>query len=127
MLSGHADGANDVAVLPKLTNNGSHPVDATTGWVMVGGSVKCSTAETFDLAVEVSQEQKTGRGSEVVKAAGKVAVTCSTSVQPWAIALAPASGQFAIGNAVVTTKTDAGPWIIPATATTPVKLYRGRK
>ena len=110
-----------------VTNNASLSVDPTTGWVVAAGSVKCSNDETFDLAVEVSQEQKTGRGSEVVKAAGKVTVTCSTSVQPWAIALAPASGQFAIGNAVVTTKTDAGPWIIPATATTPVKLYRGRK
>jgi hypothetical protein len=94
---------------------------------VAAGSVTCSNDETFDLAVEVSQEQKVGRGSAVVKAAGKVTVTCSTSVQPWAIALAPASGQFAIGNAVVTAKTDAGPWIIPATATTPVKLYRGRK
>jgi hypothetical protein len=110
-----------------LTNNASLPVDPSTGWVLVAGSVTCSSDETFDLAVEVTQEQKTGRAPVVAKAAGKVTVTCSTSAQPWAIALAPSSGEFAIGNAVVTTKTDAAPWIIPATATTPVKLYRGRK
>ena len=110
-----------------VTNNASLPVDPTTGWVFVAGSVTCSANETFDLAVEVTQEPKSGRGSEVVKAAGKVTVTCSKSAQPWGIALAPSSGELGIGNAVVTTKTVAGPWIIPATATTPVKLYRGRK
>lgn len=110
-----------------ITNNASLPVDPTTGWVFVAGSVTCSTNETFDLAVEVSQEQKAGRASNVVKAAGKVTVTCSTSAQPWGIALAASSGEFGNGNAVVTTKTEAGPWIIPATVSTPVKLYWGRR
>ena len=110
-----------------LTNNASHPVDPTTGLVFIAGSVTCSTAETLDLAVEVSQQQKVGKTSEVVKASGKVTVTCSTSAQPWGIALAPATGTFGNGNAVVTTKTAGGPWIVPATVTTPVKLYRGRR
>ena len=47
-----------------VTNNASLPVDPTTGWVFVAGSVKCSTDETFDLAVEVTQEPKAGRASE---------------------------------------------------------------
>ena len=110
-----------------VTNNASLPVDPTTGWVFVAGSVKCSTDETFDLAVEITQEPKAGRGSQAAKASGKVTVACSTSSQPWGISLAPSSGEFAIGNAVATTKTEAAPWIISATATTPVKLFRGRK
>ena len=108
-----------------IANNASLTIDPTTGAVLAAGSVTCSNNETFDLAVEVTQEQKAGRPP--VKAAGKVTATCSTSAQSWAIALAPASGEFAIGNAVVTTKTEAAPWIISATATTPVKLFRGRK
>jgi hypothetical protein len=111
-----------------ITNNTSLPVDPTTGLVFVAGSVTCSSNETFDLAVEVTQEQKAGRGSSVVKAAGTVTVTCSkTAAQPWGVALAPSSGEFGIGSAVVTTKTAAPPYIIPATVSTPIKLYRGRK
>jgi len=110
-----------------VTNSASLPIDPATGWVFVAGSVTCSTNETFDLAVEITQEPKAGRGSQAAKASGKVTVACSTSAQPWGISLAPSSGEFAIGNAVVATKTEAGAWIIPATATSTVKLYRGRK
>jgi hypothetical protein len=110
-----------------VTNTASLPIDPATGWVFVAGSVTCSTNETFDLAVEITQDPKAGRGSQAAKAAGKVTVTCSTSAQPWGISLAPSSGEFTIGNAVLTTKTEAGPWIIPAAATSTVKLYRGRK
>jgi hypothetical protein len=109
-----------------LTNNGSASIDPATGSVLVAGSLACSTDETLDLAVEVSQEKKTG---QVVKAVGKVTVACSRNggAQLWGLALAPESGEFVIGNAVVTTKTAGSPWILPATATTPVKLFRGRK
>ena len=110
-----------------ITNNASLPVDPATGWVLVAGSVTCTTGETLDLAVEVTQEQRSGRASNVVTAAGMVTVTCSTSAQPWGLALAPSSGEFGMGSAVVTTKTEAGPWIIPATTSTQVKLYRARK
>jgi hypothetical protein len=110
-----------------ITNNATLPVDPTTGLVFVAGTVKCSTDDAFDLAVEVTQEQKSGRSTTVVKAAGKVSVSCSTSAKPWGVALAPSSGSFEIGNAVVVTKTDAAPWVTPATTSTPVKLYRGRK
>ena len=110
-----------------IANNASLTIDPTTGAVLAAGSVTCSTNETLDLAVEVSQERKVGKSPTVVKAAGKVTVTCSKTAQPWGIALAPSSGQFEVGNAVVTTKIEGAPWIIPASATTPVKLYRGRK
>ena len=111
-----------------ITNNETVPVDPTTGLVFVAGTIKCSTDDTFDLAVEISQEQKVRRTTEVVKASGKVTVNCSkTTARPWGIALAPSSGEFTNGNAVVTTKTDAAPWVIPATVSNPVKLYWARK
>ena len=110
-----------------ITNNTSLAVDPTTGLVFVAGTIKCSTADRFDLAVEVSQEQKVRRTAEVVKASGTVTVTCSTTDQPWGVVLDPSSGEFSNGSAVVTTKTDGAPWVIPVTASTPVKLYWGRR
>ena len=72
-----------------ITTNASLSVDPSTGWVMAAGSVKCSRNETFDLAIEVKQEQRVGRATGVVQAAGKLAVNCTTTAQPWGIALAP--------------------------------------
>jgi len=110
-----------------ITNNASHPVDPKTGWVLLGGSVTCSKTEMLDLAVEVTQEQRTGKGSTMVTAEGKLTVACSTSATPWGIALAGSSDAFETGDAMVTAKTEGQSWITPATATTTVKLYRGRK
>ena len=110
-----------------ITNKASHPIDPKTGWVLVGGSVTCSTTEMLELMVEVTQEQRTGKGSTMVKAEGKVTVPCSTTAAPWGISLAASSDAFETGDALITTKTQGQPWISPATATTPVKLYRGRK
>ena len=110
-----------------LTNNGSLAVDPTTGLVFVAGTVQCSKNEVFDLAVDVTQERKTGKGSTRVKATGKVNVTCATTPTPWGIALAPSSGEFGIGTAVLETKTAAPPYVTPATLSGPVKLYWGRR
>ena len=110
-----------------LENNVSLTIDPTTGAVLAAGSVKCSTTEVFDLAVEVVQEQKAGKTPTVVKAIGKVSTACPTTPQAWGLALTPSSGKFEIGSAVVTTTIEGAPWITSATATTPVKLFRGRK
>ena len=109
-----------------ITPNASLPVDSN-GWVMVNGSLKCSRDETFDLTIEVKQEQKVGRATGVVHAEGKLTVDCTTSAQPWGIALAPTSGVFGNGNAVVTTKTEAPAWVMATNAASPVKLYWGKK
>jgi len=111
-----------------VTTNASLSVDPSTGWVMAAGSVKCSRDETFDLAVEVKQERRVGRVTGVVQAAGKLAVNCTTTAQPWGIALAPSSGAFANGSAVVKTQTENSPAsMTPSTVSTPVKLYWGHK
>ena len=111
-----------------VTTNASLNVDPSTGWVTAAGSVKCSRNETFDLAVEVKQEQKVGRATGVVQAAGKLAVDCTTAAQPWGIALAPSSGAFSNGTAVVKTQTENTPASAkPSTVSTPVKLYWGHK
>jgi hypothetical protein len=111
-----------------VTTNASLSVDPSTGWVMAAGSVKCSRDETFDLAVDVKQEQRVGRATGVVQAAGKLAVNCTTTAQPWGIALAPSSGVFANGSAVVKTQTESSPAsMTPSTVSTPVKLFWGHK
>src|SRR5262249_39137262 len=110
-----------------ITANTKPTVDQSTGWVTVVGSVTCSRDETLDVAVEISQEQKKGSTTSVVKAAGKVTVACTAGGKPWGLALAPSSGEFVVGDATVTAKTEAGPWIIPAAVTTAVKLSPGRK
>ena len=111
-----------------VTTNASLSVDPATGWVMAAGSVKCSRNETFDLAVEVKQEQRAGRATGVVQAAGKLAVNCTTTAQPWGIALAPSSGVFANGSATVKTQTEnTAASMTPSTVSTPVKLYWGHK
>ena len=123
-------GAFEFTDFTKVTmrTNASLSVDPSTGWVMAAGSVKCSRDETFDLAIEVKQEQRVGRVTGVVQAAGKLAVNCTTTAQPWGIALAPSSGVFANGSAVVKTQTEnTPPSVTPTTVSTPVKLYWGHK
>ena len=111
-----------------VTTNASLSVDPSTGWVMATGSVKCSRSERFDLTVEVKQEQRVGRATGVVQAAGQLVVNCTTTAQPWGIALAPISGVFANGSAVVKTQTENSPAsMTPSTVSTPVKLFWGHK
>jgi hypothetical protein len=111
-----------------VTTNASLSVDPSTGWVMAAGSVKCSRSERFDLTVEVKQEQRVGRATGVVQAAGQLVVNCTTTAQPWGIALAPVSGVFANGSAVVKTQTENSPAsMTPSTVSTPVKLFWGHK
>lgn len=111
-----------------VTTNASLSVDPSTGWVLAAGSVKCSRDETFDLAVAVKQEQRVGRVTGIVQAAGKVAVNCTTTAQPWGVALAPSSGAFANGSAVVKAQTEnTRRSVTPSTVSTPVKLFWGHK
>lgn len=73
--------------------------------------------------VEIKQDQKIGRTPTVVQATGATAVACSTGVQPWSVALAPATGQF-LGNAEGKAQTaNAAPWITPANAVKSVRLF----
>jgi hypothetical protein len=85
-------------------------VDRKNGWAIVTGTVQCTRAETFDLGVDLAQQQKSGKAIVDVSAVGTTPVACDTTVRPWSVALAPAAGGFQTGgaNAAARTVNDAG-------------------
>jgi hypothetical protein len=113
-----------------LTVDPGAAVNQKTGWAVVTGTVQCSRSEVFTLglAVGLTQEQKSGKSSSVVQAAGSTPFACSPSVQPWSVALAPSAGAFGNGSAEATVQTANTPeWVTPSLVTKPVKLYWARK
>lgn len=109
-----------------ITVNSKLGVDRNTGYVLAAGTIKCSANDAFDLSVEVSQEQKAGKSKNVVTAVGTVAVTCTKTAQPWAVALAPSNGSFVVADAVVTTAPQAA-WVTPLATSATTKLHWGPK
>jgi hypothetical protein len=102
-------------------------VNRKTGWAVVTGTVQCTRAETFDLVVDVAQQQKSGKTTVDVSALGTTPVACDTTVRPWSVALAPAVGGFQAGSATAKASTSNTPaWATPATTTQAVKLLQGR-
>jgi hypothetical protein len=99
-------------------------VDPKTGVAVVTGRVSCSRAETFDLVVALTQDQRAKRIPTVVRATKTLPIACGTTTQPWIALIAPASGQaFENGTALATVETantDAG--VTAATTSTTVKL-----
>ena len=110
-----------------VTINASANVDRKNGWAIVTGTVQCSRAETFDLGVDLAQQQKSGKTTVDVSAVGTTAVACDTAVRPWSAALAPTTGGFQTGSANAAVRTANTPaWATPATASRAVKLLTSR-
>ena len=111
-----------------LTIDPSVPVSQSNGWGLISGTVKCSRAETFSIAVQLVQQQKSGKTPTTVDAANIVPVECSTSARPWTASMVLTSGAFQNGSATVSAQTiGTQPWVTPASATSAVKLYWARK
>ncbi|MDF1503275.1 right-handed parallel beta-helix repeat-containing protein [Roseisolibacter sp. H3M3-2] len=111
-----------------LTVDPGVAVSQANGWATVTGTIRCSRAESFDVAVQLSQEQKAGRSTATVHAARTVPVACSTTARPWSASMVLTDGAFSNGGAVVAAQTlGAAPWVTPATAGGTVKLYWARK
>jgi hypothetical protein len=111
-----------------LTIDPSVPVSQSNGWSVVSGTVKCSRAETFNIAVQLVQQQKTGKTPTTVDAANIVPVECATIARPWTASMVLTSGAFQNGSATVSAQTvNTQPWVTPASATSAVKLYWARK
>ena len=107
---------------PTLSVN---PNDAS---VVVTGTVKCLGEATFDVPVDVEQDQKSGRAPVTVVASGTTSIDCRNQTVPWSIRVAPSTGGFQNGTAVVsaqTTKTEK--WVKPSTTTAAVKLVWAKK
>ena len=99
----------------------------TTGWAVVTGTVTCSRAESFSLALELHQDQKVGKNIVDVHAASTVPFACSTTVRPFSASMVLTDGAFQIGTAQASVQTfDAEPWVTTASVTGAVKLFRSR-
>lgn len=110
-----------------VTVNGSANVDRKNGWAIVTGTVQCSRAETFDIGVDLAQQQKSGKTTVQVSAVGTTPVACDTTVRPWSAALAPTAGGFTAGTATAAVHTANTPkWATPTTASRAVKLLIAR-
>ena len=111
-----------------LTIDGGVPVSQSNGWATVSGTVTCSRAETFNVAVQLVQQQKAGKAASTVDAANIVPVECGTTARPWTASMVLTSGAFLNGSANASAQTvNQSPWVTPAGATAPVKLYWARR
>jgi hypothetical protein len=103
-------------------------VNQSNGWAVVTGTIKCSRNETFSVAVQLEQQQKTGRTSTMVDAAAIVPVECTTGVRPWSALMVLTSGAFNTGSAQAKAQTVYTPgWVSPSSAAALVKMYWARK
>ena len=112
----------------NLNIGASGVVNVANGWATVTGTVQCTRAESFDLGVDLTQAQKSGKTVTSVSAVASVPVTCDTTPRPFSVALAPATGAFQAGSGTVAVRTANTPgWAKPATAAKTVKLVPGMR
>ncbi len=110
-----------------LTVDASAVTDASIGLTTVTGTVSCSRAgDQFEVVVDLEQTQKGGKTPKVVRGAGTVGITCSTTAQPWSAAVAALNGGvFATGQASAAARTNNTPvWVTPANISRTIKLVR---
>ena len=111
-----------------MTISPSVSVNQSSGSAVLTGTVQCSRTETLSLAVQLVQQQKSGKGTTTVDAANAIPVDCSTTPRSWIASVVPTSGSFQVGSATANAQTvSTQPWVTPSSATGEVKLYWGRK
>lgn len=100
-------------------------VEPTTGVVYVTGAAYCSRDVMLDLQVDLQQDQA-GHAPGIVRATETVAFPCGTAAGSLRVAVAPFRGAFARGAARASAQTlNPGSGIVPASASSRVRLYRG--
>ena len=103
-------------------------VKQSSGSAVLTGTVQCSRNETFSLAVQLAQQQKTGKTTTTVDAANVIPVECSTTPSPWTASMVLTSGSFQVGSATAKAQTVSTPsGVTPTSATGQVKLFWGRR
>ena len=97
-----------------------------TGKALLKGTMTCTRADTFRLALELHQDQKVGGQIIDVHSAGDIPVSCSTSPQAWSASMGLMPGEaFKVGNARATANTiDTAEWITPAAVASAVRISR---
>lgn len=114
-----------------LTIDAGASVNQSTGSAVVTGTVKCTRNETFKVAVQLTQQQKSGKHGSTVDATAMVPVECTTVARPWTVSVVLTSGELENGWAdAVATTVDAASWVTSwvtsASVEAQVKLYKGR-
>ena len=109
-----------------LTIDANANTGAPNGGAVVTGTVKCSRAgDQFGLIVDLEQQQKVGKTTTVIRGTGGLAVTCSTSAQPWSGVVTPTTGAFVAGTGSAEANTsDVPAWVTPSSVSRAVKLVR---
>ena len=116
------------ATVVTLTIDGGAAAIQNSGWATATGTVTCSRVESMELAVKLTQAQKTGRGTVNVDAATTIPLDCSPTPRPWSASMVPSSGAFQVGYAAADAQTVNVPgWVAPATASRQVKIYWSKK
>jgi hypothetical protein len=103
-------------------------VDAT-GKALLTGTLTCTRADTFRLALELHQDQKVGKQVVDVHSASDIPVSCSPTAKPWSASMGLVPGEaFQAGAARATASTfQTAEWVTPATAASAVKISFARK
>jgi hypothetical protein len=113
----------------SLTIDGNTKVDATTGRTTLTGSIKCTRAGTFRLALELHQDQTVNGQVVDVHSASDIPVSCTTTPKSWSASMGLMPGEaFQPGAARATAATFQMPaWIAPANVASAVKISVPRR
>jgi len=111
-----------------LTIDPTVKVDAT-GKAVLTGTLKCTRAETFLLALELHQDQKVGKQVADVHSASELPVSCTTTAKPWSATMTLTNGEaYQAGAARATAGTFQTPeWVTPANVASAVKISVARR
>jgi hypothetical protein len=113
----------------NLTIDGNTKVDATTGRATLTGSIRCTRAGTFRLALELHQDQTVNGQVVDVHAASDIPVSCTTTPKSWSATMVLTNGEtYQAGAARASAATFQMPaWLTAASATSAVKIFVTRK
>ena len=94
------------------------------GKALLTGTLECTRADTFRLAVELHQDQKVGKTVVDVHSAADIPVSCTTTPKPWSATMSLLPGEaFQVGAAKAVASTFQTPeWVSPVSVASPVKI-----
>ena len=100
--------------------------DATYGYALLTGTMKCTRDDVIPLALELHQDQKMGKDIVDVHSAATTQVWCNTTGTTWARKMFLAPGEaWQTGAARATANTFNTPeWVTPAGVASGVKISR---
>lgn len=104
-------------------------VSSATGKAMLTGTITCTRPDTFNLLLELHQDQKIGGQIVDVHAVSQLPVACTTTAQAWSVPMNLLPGEaFQAGAARAIAQTfNTADWVTPAEAERGVRISFSRK